>query len=109
MSKGSFQHTILIIQFDLNDTCTRTYIDFDDIMEAMEGLVQIYEQRVSFKPGKPATYVVSDLVSFIDQLADLNCLVWEEPQKVYIPCSKDWIKSKLYMYLKRYAVKLAKE
>jgi hypothetical protein len=32
----------------------------------MEGIAQIFEQRIQLKPGKPATYVMSDLVVFID-------------------------------------------
>jgi hypothetical protein len=101
----SFQHTIVLIQFESNDTCTRTYVDFDSVPDAMDGIAQIFEQRIQLKPGKPATYVMSDLVAFIEQLADLSCLVWEEAQKIYIPYGKDWIKSRLYMYLKRYATK----
>jgi hypothetical protein len=48
---------------------------------------------------------MSDLVEFVDLLADLNCLAWDEAQKVYIPYSKDWVKSKLYMYFKKSATK----
>jgi hypothetical protein len=95
----------MLIQFESNDTCTRTYLDFDDYNSAMDGLTQIYEQRLQLKPGKTPTYVFSDLVAFIDSLADIVILVWEDPQKVYIPYSKDWIKSKLYRYLQKNAPK----
>ena len=50
-------------------------------------------------------YVMTDLVQFIDNLADLSCLIFDEAQKIYIPYGKDWIKSRLFMYLKRYATK----
>jgi hypothetical protein len=48
---------------------------------------------------------MTDLVQFVDNLADLSCLIFDEAQKIYIPYGKDWIKSRLFMYLKRYAVK----
>jgi hypothetical protein len=34
----SFQHTIVLIQFESNDTCTRTYVDFDSVPDAMDGI-----------------------------------------------------------------------
>ena len=46
-----------------------------------------------------------DLVKFIDNLADLSCLVFDDTQKVYIPHDKEWIKSKCYDYLAKYAPK----
>ena len=42
---------------------------------------------------------------FIDNLADLSCMVFDETQKIYLPYGKDWIKSRIYGYLKQYATK----
>ena len=46
-----------------------------------------------------------DLVMFIDNLADLSILVFNDTQKVYLAHDKHWIKSRLYGYLKQYASK----
>ena len=50
---------------------------------------------------------MKDLVKFLDNLADLSCLVFDDVQKIYIPHGKDWIKSRLYCFLKRYAMREA--
>ena len=62
----SFQHTILLIQFNQNDTYTRTYVDFDSVPDAMEGIAQIFEQRLAPRADKSVIYVMTDLVEFVD-------------------------------------------
>ena len=75
----SSQHTLLLIQFTENDHYTRTYLDFDTVLQAMEGLVQAYEQRLEAQSnGDKVSYEMRDLVLFIDNLADLQCMVYDE-------------------------------
>ena len=95
----STEHTILLIQFNESDTCSRTYIDFDTLSGAMNGLCQIFEQRLNTHKKETSgdqkvEYVMKDLVKFLDNLADLSCLVHDDVQKIYIPHGKDWIKSR---------------
>lgn len=106
----SSEHTILLIQFNQSDTCSRTYIDFDTVGGAMNGIAQIYEQRLSTSKqmasdDSPVEYEMRDLVKFLDNLADLSCMVWDDTQNIYIPHGKDWIKSRLYAFIKRHATK----
>lgn len=52
------------------------------------------------------SYDVRGLVTFLEQdFSDLSCLVFDETQKIYVPHGKDWIKSRIYMYIKKYATK----
>lgn len=54
------------------------------------------------------TYDMRGLVAFIEtEFADLTCLVFDEVQKIYVPHGKEWIKSRIYMYLKKYATREA--
>ena len=51
-------------------------------------------------------YNMNGLASFIDNdLADLTCLIFDEVQKIYVPHGKEWLKSRVYCYLKRHAKK----
>ena len=45
------------------------------------------------------------ILKFLDNLADITCLVYDNAQKIYIPHGKPWIRSKLYCFLKRDAKK----
>ena len=45
MSATSTTHTVLLVQFT-EDENSRTYLDFDTINDALDGLVQIFEQKL---------------------------------------------------------------
>ena len=48
-----------------------------------------------------------DLVQFLDQdFSDLTVLIFSEVQKIYVPHGKEWIKSRLFEYIKKYATKV---
>ena len=38
-------HTILLIQFTVDDN-SRTFLDYDDIYRCVDGLCQLYEQKL---------------------------------------------------------------
>ena len=107
----------MLVQFDENDAQSRTYLDFDTVQDAMDSLSQMYEnkQRIKLREENGTTageeeeleYEMRGLVSFVDvEIADLSLLVFDEVQKIYVPHGKEWIKSRLYMYLKKYATKV---
>ena len=106
----SAQHTVILLQFRANEPMTRTYLDFDTISLAMEGLLQVYEQHVrrqgQIPTDQPLHYKLEDLVLYLDGIADLSCMVYNDVQKVYLPHGLDWIKSQLYMRLKKNATKV---
>jgi hypothetical protein len=92
---------------------TRTYLDFDTISDALDGLVQIFEQslrRTAVAQGKildeHLSYELPELLAFLDNLAELTCMVFNDVQKIYLPHGRDWIKSRLYISLKKLAVKI---
>ena len=119
----STEHTVLLLQFDEYDAQSRTYLDFDTVQDSMDAIAQIYEnkirlaqkrgnQRAAVEGGdennaeEVVSYDMRGLVKFIEEdLAELTCLVFDETQKIYVPHGKEWIKSRLYMYLKKYATK----
>jgi hypothetical protein len=69
-------HTILLVQPGLKPE-TRTYSDYESVNECMEGVCKIYEEHLKRQnPNTPSiTYDISQLFDFVDQLADLSCLV----------------------------------
>nr|KJB07106.1 hypothetical protein B456_001G038800 [Gossypium raimondii] len=57
---------------------TRTFMDYDSISQAMDGICGLYERKL--KDLNPATgnitYDIADLYNFIDGLADMSALVY---------------------------------
>jgi len=78
-------------------------MDFDTINEALDGMVQIFEQklRLANSEAPQIVYSLSDLIVYMDKLNDLSCLTYNDQQKVYVPHGRDWIKAKIYSALKR--------
>jgi len=98
------KHTIVLAQFTQNRN-TRTYMDYETVSQAMIGICQLYEQKLQMlNPNiRNITYDVSDLFGYIDELADLTCLVFNAQANAYIPYNKDWIKQRVYAHLKKLA------
>ena len=65
----------------------------------------MYEQKLKVMNNEVAsiTYDLADLIQYLDSLKDLCCLTYNDIQKVYVPHGRDWIKSKIYMSLKKQA------
>ena len=115
----SAEHTLLLIQFDENEPHSRTYLDFDSVSDAMDAIAQIYENKLSDEKKKElaaageatddlvdVNYDMRGLVAFLDaHFYDIVCMVFDETQKIYVPHGKEWIKSRLYTYLKKYIQK----
>uniref|UniRef100_A0A8C2M8U8 Enhancer of rudimentary homolog n=1 Tax=Cricetulus griseus TaxID=10029 RepID=A0A8C2M8U8_CRIGR len=87
-------HTILLVQPTKRPE-GRTF--------CMEGVCKMYEEHLKrMNPNSPSsTYYISQLFDFIDDLADLSCLVYQ-------PYNKGWIKEKIYMLLRRQAQQAGK-
>ena len=45
-------------------------------------------------------YDVTDLLKFLDSLYDLSALVFNEKAKGYMAHGREWLKAKIYKYLK---------
>ncbi|KAA0190004.1 hypothetical protein HAZT_HAZT001003 [Hyalella azteca] len=99
-------HTILLVQPGPKPE-SRTFSDYESVNECMEGVCKIYEEHLKrMNPNTPSiTYDISQLFDFIDQLADLSCLVYQKSTNTYAPYNKDWIKEKIYILLRRQAAK----
>ncbi|KAG6772907.1 hypothetical protein POTOM_024336 [Populus tomentosa] len=71
------RHTIVLMQNSQNRS-TRTFMDYDSISQAMDGICTLYERKL--KDLNPAnrniTYDIADLYNFIDGLADMSALVY---------------------------------
>ena len=71
------------------------------------GLCRIYEsvqinkkkKELGSKEGK-VDYELTDLLKFLDSLQDLSALVFNEKVKGYSPHGREWLKAKIYKYLK---------
>jgi len=73
---GKQSHTIVLAQYT-NNINTRTFADFENVSSAMDGICQLYEQKLKvLNPNvRNLSYDISDLYAYIDQLGDLSCLV----------------------------------
>lgn len=97
-------HTILLVQFALDDK-TRTFLDFEDISKLVDGICQMYEQKlkVDHPDKQDVTYDVSQLFNYLDDLKDLGALVYNVNIKAYEPKGRDWVKLQVYNGLKHQA------
>ena len=60
---------MLLIQFKKNEPMTRTYLDFNTTSDAVEGLLQIYEQhlkRTNPEVKDELAYELPDFVAYLD-------------------------------------------
>ncbi|KAL8270507.1 hypothetical protein Esti_005600 [Eimeria stiedai] len=69
-------HTILLVQFSERRD-SRTYLEFESIGEAMDGVCQLYEQglKASNPQLRQITYDVGDLFGYLDSVKDFCALV----------------------------------
>ena len=106
---GAMSHTILLVQPTKRPE-GRTYADYESVNECMEGICKMYEEHLKrMNPNSPSiTYDISQLFDFIDDLADLSCLVYRADTQTYQPYNKDWIKEKIYVLLRRQAQQAGK-
>uniref|UniRef100_A0A2I3HZZ6 Enhancer of rudimentary homolog n=1 Tax=Nomascus leucogenys TaxID=61853 RepID=A0A2I3HZZ6_NOMLE len=75
-------HTILLVQTTKRPE-GRTYADYESVNECMEGVCKI------MNPNSPSiTYDISQLFDFINDLADLSCLVYRADTQTYQPYKK---------------------
>eukprot|EP00824_Muranothrix_gubernata_P021006 TRINITY_DN4301_c0_g1_i1.p3 TRINITY_DN4301_c0_g1~~TRINITY_DN4301_c0_g1_i1.p3 ORF type:complete len:113 (+),score=15.98 TRINITY_DN4301_c0_g1_i1:128-466(+) len=98
------KHTLVLLQGTASNS-SRTYYDYETVAMALDGICRMYEQRLKqVNPGvQNITYDVTDLYTFIDQLYDLTCLVFNPSLNAYVPNGKDWIKQRIYQHLSQQA------
>ncbi|KAF7496573.1 Enhancer of rudimentary -like protein [Sarcoptes scabiei] len=98
-------HTIVLFQPGKLET--RTYWDFESLNDALEYICHIYETHL--KQDNPGlltiTYDVSQLFDYLDSLTDLSCMVFQRADNMYAPFPREWIKEKIFIFLKREASK----
>ena len=70
------RHTLLLVQYNLSAS-SRTFLDFDSVPAAMDGVCGLYEKELrALNPNQQnITYDIADLYAYVDQLADISCLV----------------------------------
>eukprot|EP00727_Mastigamoeba_balamuthi_P009466 m51a1_g5141 putative enhancer of rudimentary homolog (105) ;mRNA; r:23949-24476 len=94
-------HTILLVQY--SNLPSRTYFDFESLPAAVDGVCRLYEQKLKsmHQNAQNITYDVSDLMTYIDSLADLSALQADAQSGLYIPRNRAWIKQQVYQQLRR--------
>ena len=86
-------------------------MDYDKIDDGCEALVRIYETVLINKKwaedkdsdGK-IEYELSDFLKFLDSLYDLGVMEYSEKMGGYMAHGREWIKAKIYTYLKERSV-----
>ncbi|XP_048205308.1 enhancer of rudimentary homolog [Perognathus longimembris pacificus] len=106
---NSGSHTIFLVH-PTKRSAGRTCADYESVNECMEGICKMYEEHLKrMNPSSTSiTYDISQLFDFMDDLADLSCLVYRADTQTYQPYKKDWIKGKIYMLLHRQAQEAGK-
>jgi hypothetical protein len=94
-------HTVLLIQ-PAAAKATRTYYDYESVGELVDGLCQLYEQRLRMQePTRhQVEYGLGDLNRFIDDLYDCGVLTYDEGMRAYKPHDKTWLKEQCHRQLK---------
>ncbi|EGC40021.1 hypothetical protein DICPUDRAFT_25866, partial [Dictyostelium purpureum] len=97
-------HTIVLIQPTFSKA-SRTFMDYESVNQAIEGICHMYEQKLKqLKPHqKNITYDISQLFKYLDEFADLSCLVYTSSINAYTPYNKEWIKTKIIHHLQKLA------
>ena len=73
MSAITGSHTVVLMQFTGDDN-SRTYLDFETVNEALEGILQIFEQKLKtvaqqeLSTSQTLTYSLADLINYLDKL-----------------------------------------
>ena len=119
------RHTLLLLQFN-SSISSRTFLDYESIDAAMDGVCHLYEKEVlacarvdlrapsahvprlgscpQLKVLNPKmaniTYDISDLFSYLDQVTDISLLIYQEPIHGYLPRNREWVKRQLYTHLR---------
>ncbi|CAA6672238.1 unnamed protein product [Spirodela intermedia] len=100
------RHTIILMQSSPN-RATRTFMDYDSISQAMDGICGLYERKL--KELNPTVrniqYDIADLYNFIDGLTDLSALVFDHSMQAYLPYDREWIKQRTFHHLKKLAMR----
>ncbi|XP_078162784.1 enhancer of rudimentary protein [Carex rostrata] len=98
------RHTIILMQ-TTQSRASRTFLDYDSIGKAIDGLCSFYERKIrEINPTiQHITYDITDLFNFIDGLADLSALVYDHNILAFLPYDRCWIKQKAFQHLKRLA------
>eukprot|EP01015_Nassula_variabilis_P020272 TRINITY_DN349_c0_g1_i5.p3 TRINITY_DN349_c0_g1~~TRINITY_DN349_c0_g1_i5.p3 ORF type:complete len:104 (-),score=12.97 TRINITY_DN349_c0_g1_i5:176-487(-) len=98
-------HTILLVQFNQEIT-TKTYMDFERVGEAFECLCDLYQQykrKSDSSSGGVIQYDLTEVFNYIDHLVDLAILVQNPSSNTYTPHGRDWIKAKMFDYMRKQA------
>ena len=62
-------------------------------------LINKNKNETGGKEGK-VDYELVELLKFLDSLYDLSAMVFNDKSKGYLPHGREWLKAKIYKYLK---------
>ncbi|KAL7602662.1 enhancer of rudimentary homolog [Lactuca sativa] len=98
------RHTIILMQTSQN-RATRTFMDYESISQAMDGICALYERKLrELSPAmRNITYDIEDLYNFIDGLADMSALVFDHSIQAYLPNDRQWIRNRMFNHLRKLA------
>ncbi|QDZ19274.1 enhancer of rudimentary-like protein [Chloropicon primus] len=97
------KHTIVLLQ-PASNKATRTYMDFETVSSAMDGICKMFEKKLKELNPTVSTlsYEIEDLNRYIDSLPQLVALV-QGQNNAYTPQDKEWIKKRIYVHLRNQA------
>mmetsp|Transcript_47858 Transcript_47858/g.84253 ORF Transcript_47858/g.84253 Transcript_47858/m.84253 type:complete len:183 (-) Transcript_47858:17-565(-) len=94
-------HILLLVQYQPQQD-SRTFMEFDSIPAAMDGICLMYEQAVKLHRSSEQSinYKVEELWQFLDELNDIACMVYDREGGDYHPNDRAWIKREVLEHLK---------
>eukprot|EP01066_Platyproteum_vivax_P007774 Platyproteum_vivax@DN3120_c0_g1_i1.p1 len=100
------RHTIILCQFS-KSTNSRVYLEYPTMVDALDGMCQLYEQSLKLEPNRAmnatVTYGIPELFRYLDNLEELAFMSYSSPNRGYLPFNRDWIKNRLGVYLSQQA------
>ena len=96
--------SLLLIQFN-SSHASRTFLEFESFHATIDGVCALYEKELKIlNPNLSSiAYDIADLFSYLDQIADISVLMYQDNIHAYIPRNRDWLKKQLVTYLREKA------
>ncbi|GJQ10784.1 hypothetical protein GpartN1_g2575.t1 [Galdieria partita] len=99
-----FSPVLVLVQWNRNKS-SKTFYEYPSLEEALQGLCSWYENQL--RQVQPhlvrIRYEANDLLHFLQQLTQLECLLYDSREGKYIPYGKEWIKQRMLGFLTRKA------
>ncbi|KAK4526551.1 hypothetical protein GAYE_SCF25G4467 [Galdieria yellowstonensis] len=103
---GSCSPVVVLVQWNTSKA-SKTFFEYSSLEEALLGICSWYENQLrQVRPHLTRIrYEANELLLFLQQLPQLQCLLYDSREGKYVPYGKEWIKQRMLGFLTRKANK----